>query len=169
MNKFFIIIILGLIISGCSASWHIRKAEQKCPECFAQKILVEYRDTTINIDTTFLIEFKDYLTIDTVPVITYEKEYIDKIVKILPTFDTIIKDERGLSAKIWMKKGKLQAKFNIDSSYIFRLQDSIIVLNKIITKTNTVKVEKKTQFLTYLIWVSAILILLFLIKIWKPK
>jgi len=169
MNKFFIIIILGLIISGCSASWHIRKAEQKCPECFAQKILVEYRDTTINIDTTFLIEFKDYLTIDTVPVITYEKEYIDKIVKILPTFDTIIKDERGLTAKIWMKKGNLQAKFSIDSSYIFHLQDSIIILNKIITQTNTVKTEKKPQFLTYLIWISAILILLFLIKIWKPK
>ena len=169
MNRFFIIIILGLVLGSCSANWHIRKAEQKCPECFKSKTLIEYRDTTIHIDTTFLLKFNDSLFIDTVPIITYEKEYVNKIVKILPTFDTIISQNNGLTAKICMNKGKLGASFNVDSSYIFQLKDSIKVLNKIITNYNTIKVENKPKFLTYLIWICISLALLFLIKIWRNK
>jgi hypothetical protein len=147
----YILISFLIIFSGCSAGWHIKRAEQKCPDCFKSEIKIEYRDTTIILDTLISVDFSDFLEFDTIPEIVYEKEYVNKLVKILPTFDTIIRQQNGLTAKIWMKKGILGANFEVDSTYIYHLQDSITILNQVITKTNTVKIEKEVTFKQYFI------------------
>lgn len=147
----YILILFLLIFSGCSAGWHIKRAEQKEPGLFKSEVQIEYRDTIIHLDTLINIDFTDFLEFDTVPDIVYEKVYIDKVLKLLPTFDTIIKTEKGLTAKIWMKKGVLNANFDVDSTYIYHLQDSISILNQVITKKNTVKIEKEATFKQYFI------------------
>lgn len=59
MNK-LLIIVIGLMLSSCSASWHIRKAQKKDPSLFTTEI-VKYVDTVIvevpKIDTLFKYEF----------------------------------------------------------------------------------------------------------------
>jgi len=169
MNKFFIIIILGLVIQGCSATWHINKALQKDPDIITTKTIIRNVRQKIAIDTVIHIPVKDFLFFADMPDILYDTVFIDKKIKLLPSFDTIVKDTSGTTVKIWMKKGRLFAEINTDKSIEYHLKDSINILNKIIENNTVIKTEKKPKFLTYLIWISAILILLFLIKIWKPK
>lgn len=156
--RYFLVFVL-LVFSGCSAGWHIKRAEQIEPGIF--KPTIEYRDTIIKLDTLISIDFSDFLDIDTTPNIVYETEYIDKVVKISASFDTIINVNRGLTAKFWMNKGRFGAKFEIDSSYIFHLEDSIKGLNKIIT--NTVIIENKATFKDYFKEVGIIVILILFI------
>ncbi len=164
--RYFLIFVL-FVFSGCSASWHIKRAEQIEPGIF--KPTIEYRDTIIKLDTLISIDFSDFMDIDTTPNIVYETEYIDKVVKIYASFDTIIRQQNGLTAKIWMKRGVLGAKFDVDSSYIFHLEDSIKGLNKIIT--NTVIIENKATFKDYFkevgIIVGLILFIVLLIVIFR--
>lgn len=159
---FFIIVIFGLICSGCSSAWYIKKARQKCPECF-QTIK---KDTTIVIDTTFTIEISDYIEIDTAPVFKYDTIIINNIKYLQPSFDTIFNVNEGLTAKIWLEKGRLGSRFDIDSSLIFQLQDSIKVLQKIEHKTEIIEKESK-GFERYFIYTIIILILILLIFIFK--
>ena len=147
----YILILFLLIFSGCSASWHIKRAEQKEPGIFKPTVKIEYKPVYIPIDTNINIDFSDFLDIDTTPNIVYKTEYIDKKIKIYPSFDTIINVNRGLTAKFWMNNGRFGARFEIDSSYIFHLQDSIRMLNKEITNTNTLKIEKEATFKQYFI------------------
>lgn len=60
MNKKLIIIIACLILTSCSASWHIRKAQKKDPSLFITEV-VKVIDTVIvevpRIDTLFKYEF----------------------------------------------------------------------------------------------------------------
>jgi hypothetical protein len=166
MRYLFILLIL---FSSCSGSWHIQRAEKLCPECFKSEVQIEYKDSIIYRDTIIELSFNDFLELDTTPDIRYEKVYIDNKIKILPTFDTIITEVRGLDARIWMNKGNLGYRFTIDSTTYYQLKDSISVLNKIITQTNTVKIEKQTPFKEYLLILVVILALGFLIVIFKKK
>lgn len=166
--RYYLVVFL-LIFSGCSASWHIKRAETKEPGIFKTDIQIEYRDTIIHLDTIFTLDVSDFLEIDTLPNIVYEKEYIDKVLRIYPSFDTIIKSEKGLTAKIWMRKGVLKANFEVDSSLIFHLKDSIVILNKVITEKNTIKIEKETPFKQYFVYLIIILALGFLIVLFKRK
>ena len=77
MNRFFIIVILGFILSGCSANWHIKKAIQKDPDILSKKISIEYIKEKIPIDTVFHIPLYEFLKLDTIPRIIYEKVYIN--------------------------------------------------------------------------------------------
>jgi hypothetical protein len=165
MRIVFQFLILGLIVSGCSARWHIQRAEQKCPDCFKSDVVVQYKDSIIYRDTTIELSINDFLELDTTPVIRYEKQYIDRKVIITPAFDTIIKEDRGLTAYIWMKQGRLKARFIIDSTLIYNYRDSITVLNKIIERTNTVKIENKLEFKDYFFISSFILSLLVILSI----
>ena len=163
MRLFFIVVIFGLISSGCSSAWYIKKARQKCPECFETTIVK--KDTTIKIDTTFYIDFADYIELDTAPVIKYDTIYQNNVQYLQPSFDTIIKANEGLTAKIWLKKGRLGAKFDIDSTLIYRLQDSIKILQK--TEHKTEIIQKETNFKQYFIYIAIILGLVLLIFIFK--
>jgi len=166
--KYSLIFVL-LLFAGCSGNWHLQRAEKLCPECFKSDITVQYKDSIIYRDTLIELSINDFLELDTTPNIRYEKVFIDKKIKILPTFDTIITEKRGLIANIWMTKGTLHATFEVDSSLIYLFQDSITVLNKIITQTNTVKIEKQGTFKQYFIYLIIILALGFLIVIFKRK
>jgi len=171
MNRILIVFFSIIILSGCSssklASYHIKKAKKSCPECFEQTYRIEYKDTIIYKDTTIELLLSDFLEIDTTPVIKFETEYVDKIVKIYPTFDTIIKSNKGLTAKIWMKRGRLNASFDVDSTLIHELKDSIRVLIKETTKTNTVITEEKTDVRKYFVYGVILLLLVLLIVILK--
>lgn len=162
MRVFFIIIVLGLL-SGCSSGWYIKKARQKCPECFETSIVI--KDTIIKIDTTFLLDFSDYVEVDTMPVIKYDTILKNKVHYLQPSFDTIIKVNDGLTAKIWMKKGRLGANFKVDSGLIYRLQDSIKILQK--TEHKTEIIQKEAGIKQYFIYIGVILVLILLIFIFK--
>jgi hypothetical protein len=162
MRLFFIVVIFGLISSGCSSAWYIKKARQKCPECF-QTIK---KDTTIVIDTTFMIEISDYIEIDTAPIFKYDTIIINNIQYLQPSFDTIIDVNEGLTAKIWLEKGRLGSRFDIDSSLIFQLQDSIDVLLNAGYKIEYVEKESK-GFERYFVYIAIILGLILLIFIFK--
>lgn len=161
------LLILLILFSSCSGSWHIQRAEKLCPECFKSEIQIEYKDSIIYRDTIIELDFTDFLELDTTPDIRYEKVFIDNKIKILPTFDTIITEKRGLIANIWMNKGKLGYRFEVDSTTYYQLKDSISVLNRIITETNTVKIENKDGFRQYFIYGVVLLGLILLIVIFK--
>jgi hypothetical protein len=43
----FVIVVILLLLSGCSASWHVRKAQKKDPSLFV-------RDTVTTVDTVWI-------------------------------------------------------------------------------------------------------------------
>lgn len=147
----YLSIFLLLFLGSCSASWHIQRAERLDPGIFKPTVKIEYEPVYIPIDTIFTVDFSDFLDIDTTPNIIYETEYIDKVVKIYASFDTIYEAQKGLKVRFWMNRNQFGSKFEIDSSYIFHLQDSIQVLNKVITNTNTAIIENKIGFKQYFI------------------
>lgn len=130
MRSFFIIFIFGLSLVGCKSSWYIEKAKEKCPECFEldtsiQEIVFKL-DTTINIDTTFLI----YLPTDTVRI----EKLIPKNVKLEPVYE-----KNGIiNVEVSANNGKLEILSYLDSTMWYRLQDSIKIKNAIIKRNKTI-------------------------------
>jgi len=163
MRLFFIVVIFGLISSGCSSAWYIKKARQKCPECFETTIVK--KDTTIKIDTTFYIDFADYIELDTTPVIKYDTIYQNNVQYLQPSFDTIIDVSENITAKIWMINGRLGFKFDVASTLPYHLQDSIKIPQK--TEHKTEIIQKETNIKQYFIYIAIILGLVLLIFIFK--
>jgi len=167
MKRILTLFLAAILLSSCSASWHIKKAKNKCPECFSDSIIVEYKDSIIYRDTLINISFQDFLEVDTVPEIKYDTVFVDKVKKILPSFDTIILEKNGLKTNVSMFKGRLFVRTDVDSSYIFELKDSIKILNKETTKTETVIVKEKStikQIFIYVVIALAIILLIILFK-----
>jgi hypothetical protein len=176
MKKHFIVLILGLVLSGCSTSWHIKKAEQKCPECFESSldtiINIIKKDTIIKIDTTILLDFSDYIEIDE-PI-----KIRDTIVKLKPFIsDVITKTKEGVIVKIWVKNNRILANIDIDTSLRFhykqqlRLKDALIQRHvEVIREKNTI-IKEKTKFLDWfklgLILLGVLVLTYILIRIFK--
>ena len=136
MKKYFFILILGLIISGCSSSYHIKKAKNICPECFKQDTsiteLVFKRDTIIKIDTNILVLLpRDTVFIDTT------------IRKLKPySFKPIYAKNGIINVKVFMTRGVLKVTSHLDSAMIYRFQDSIRVKDAIISNLKEVTIEQ---------------------------
>ena len=165
MKRNVLYLMILIMLSGCSANWHLTTAMKKDPDIIKSEKTIEWIKSKIGIDTTLRVPIKDILTLDTVPVIRYEKEYINEKEYIYPSFDTIVDRSNGLTAKIWMFKGKLGYEFEIDSTATVQLKDSIEALNKVITDKTVVKIKEKGVFRQYFIYVIIILVIILLIKI----
>lgn len=142
MKKAGLFIILGFLLSGCSVKWHLRQVEKKCPDCFKTETRIEYRDSIVYRDTIIELDINDYFELDTTPIIKYEKEIINNKIYLQPSFDTVIKGDRGLTAYIWLTKGRLTARFIVDSTLYYNYKDSILVLNKIIKERTIIKPDQ---------------------------
>jgi len=170
---FYLIVIL--LFSSCSASWHVKRAEWKQPDIFKSKtdtiIKIEYSDLLVKLDTIINV----ILPRDTVK--------IDSLVfrTLRPSFDKIVKKNGIITANVWMVKGRLNVETYLDSAMIYLLQTKIRVKDakikelKIINNENTVTIEKQsTKIKTFLIWlkwigiaVGSLVVLVIIYKIYK--
>ena len=135
-NSIFIIVILGLVLSGCSASFHVRKAKLKCPECFEldttiNEIVIK-KDTVIYLDTNITILLpRDTASIDTT------------IKKLKPySFKPIYVENGVINMEISMNYGNLIVNSWLDSTMVYRYQDSILIKDAIISNLREVIVEQ---------------------------
>jgi len=141
MKKIIFVLFLVFILSGCSTTWYINKAEKICPECFKQDTniinKITKRDTVIYVDSTFLIPFNDSLNVNE-PI-----KYKDSIIYIKDfNSDTIIKTKDGIEAKIWIKDSSINATFKIDSTLEYQLKDTIRIKDAIINNLREVVIYK---------------------------
>lgn len=146
---FYLIVII--LFSSCSANWHIRKAKTKCPECFKQDTVINETqiiklDTTIYLDTNINV----ILPRDTVKI---EKQ-IPKFINY--SFNKIIKTQGIITTEAELKNGNLEIISYLDSSFVYRLQDSIrlekaktIKLSKIVIEKDVI-IEKQTSWIKWL-------------------
>jgi hypothetical protein len=99
-------------------------------------------------------------------VFKYDTIIINNIQYLQPSFDTIIDVNEGLTAKIWLEKGRLGSRFDIDSSLIFQLQDSIKMLQKTGYKIEYVEKESKgfERYFVYIVIILGLILLIFIFK-----
>ena len=159
MKKLLCFGIIALLITSCSANWHIKRAIQKDSSVFDSDVDIEYRDTIIYRDTTIQYEFMKSIEINAFPEISLENVYIDGSSQLLPSFEAITTEEEGFSLVVWMEKGQLKAIAEIDSTLIFQLQDSILLLNEIRTHTNTVQIKERCSFKDCFIFLASLFII----------
>lgn len=167
MKQFFIILILGFMLSGCSTNWYIQKAKLKCPECFELDTTISQTvftlDTIIKIDTNILI----LLPRDTV-----------KIIKLIPKTNEVqyIKKKNGIiTVEVFINKDKVNIISFLDSAIWYKYRDEIIIKDAIIHDLKTVTVkqniiikDQKKTLKDYLKWIKGgviILIVLFVFGI----
>jgi hypothetical protein len=157
-NKIFIVLVLGLMLSGCSSSWHIKKARKICPECFEMDTtiteLVIKKDTIIRLDTLILVALPpDTIKIDSL---------IFKTLK--PNIKPFTKKEGIITTKVEMIRGRLFVTSFLDSTYLYRLRESIRIKDAQITilKKESVKqtviIEKQNKLIKWVKIVSVWLI-----------
>ena len=178
MKNFFIVVFLGLVLGSCSvsqrASWHVQRAERLDPTIFKRDTITKLVPYFFYLDTNIKFQLKDNYNFKATPNIVYETDTIENEVKILPSFDTIVRNQRGLTAKIWMNQGELFANLSIDSVFYKHVEDSIraeIEQNEIQT---TVTIEKQISWLKWLKWLKialislvSLVILVLIVKILK--
>lgn len=136
MKKIAIYFVIILLISGCSASWHIKRAEWKEPELFNKKvdtvINITKRDTTIYLDTLISV----ILPRDTVFIDTFLK-------KLKPySFKPIYAKNGIINVKASMTKGVLNLSSYLDSALLYQFNDSIRIKNAIISNLTEVTSEQ---------------------------
>ncbi len=136
MRRLLFVFLLGLVLSGCSTTWHINKARDRCPECFTQDTtiteIVVKRDTVIRIDTNIIILLpRDTAKIDTM------------IKKLRPySFKPVYAKNGVINVEVSMTRGTLSVISHLDSTFIYRYRDSIRIRNAIISNLRTVTTEQ---------------------------
>lgn len=82
MMRWLSIVTFALLLSGCSAQWHLRKAVKKDP-------FILKKDTLVMVDTVVTppVELKDTVVLKKVDTLTVFKERLK--VKVFRSFDTI--------------------------------------------------------------------------------
>jgi hypothetical protein len=137
-----LIIAIALLLSSCSAQWHLKRAIELDPNIIKSKFTtlteVHKRDTLMWFSKTLLLPMpKDTVKMDTL-VLPDTK----------PSFNPVIKKQGIITAKIWMEKGRLKTIISLDSTLIYNLRDSIRLKDAIIerqttiNKENTIVIEK---------------------------
>jgi hypothetical protein len=128
------IIILSLLLSGCSATWHIQKAVQKKPNILKTDTIVKNittkRDTTILLDTNITV----LLPRDTVR--------IERILSKYVTLDPIKEKNGIITVEACINNGKLNILSYLDSTMIYRYKDSLLIKDAIISNLREITVEQ---------------------------
>lgn len=150
---FYLIVII--LFSSCSGTWHLNRAKYKSPELFTEKI-----DTIINLtrlDTTIFLDtlINVILPRDTVKI----DSLVFKTLK--PSFNVITKKNGIITENIWMNKGRLYSETYLDSALWYQYQDSIRVkdakiyeLRTINTKQTVTIKNQETKLKTFLNWIK---------------
>jgi hypothetical protein len=130
---------------GCSSSWHVRKAKEKCPECFTSDTTINevvFRlDTVINIDTTI----KVILPRDTVR--------IEKLIPKNVYFEPIYQKNGIINVEVFIEKGELNIVSYLDSAMLYDIEmeievkDSIIIHQSIIIDNQYNDIQKKDKWI----------------------
>lgn len=160
ISKFFIVLILGLILGGCSVSkramWHVKKAEQLDPSIFKldtiiNKSIIVKLDTVIKLDTNINV----ILPRDTVK--------IEKLIPVNRNFNKVVKKQGIITTEAEAIKGMLYINSYLDSSFIYNLQTEITIKDAKIKELNTI-VRQKTVIIekqiSWLKWLKIALIIL---------
>ena len=135
----YILPLLILILSGCSAEWHLSKAVDKNPELLKGKTMI-VTDTVV----TEPIVVKDTVTISQVDTVEIVKDKFR--VKIMRSYDTLIIDGgcdadtivRTLEVKVpvveYKERSTLFDKIYKSSFYILIISITILVLRDVIRR-----------------------------------
>lgn len=158
-------ILLLLLLSGCSAEYHLKKAIEKDSGILETEADTITRIETKAADTLIIRETKTVfkLRTDTVRI----TETIEQVF----TFDTIRATNGIANAITWMTSGNVNLETWAATDTIIKLKDTIKVKQKIITKyrditkTQQAKIQKYSRFEEYIRWAAWILGLLVLIGI----
>ena len=156
-------LVVMILLSSCSAGWHIKRAEWKDPGIFEPKTdtVIEkvYSDTTIVIDTIISVTLpRDTVKIDSLVPITSDM-----------SFDPILKKNGIITTRVEMIKGRLLVESYLDSTLLHRLQYEITIRDALITELttinnqNTVIIEKKETLLNWIKWIVLSIFVLFII------
>lgn len=152
MKKILKFVLIALLLNSCSASWHIKKAKEKQPELFKAdttiETIIQKLDTVIYLDTNIIVQ----LPRDTVK--------IEKLIPISRNFDKVTKRQGIITTEVEAIKGMLKVNSYLDSSFIYRLQDSIRIKNAKITKLQKVSINQEItiqQQRTLIDWLKIIL------------
>lgn len=137
----YLVIILSIIMTGCSAQWHLNKALKKDP-----KIIDTKADTVINKQVTFSdtviqvekqVKFKvlsDTVTVDSI--------VIKEVNQTIEPFE-IVSNDSIAHARVSIYKGKLNIKVWAVLDTLVYYKDSIRLKNKTIENQKTVIQENK--------------------------
>lgn len=153
--KYVSLIVIVLLLSSCSASWHIKKAIEKDPESFKS-------DTTI---TKIVFKTDTIITLDTIISIILPRDTvkIDSLVfrTIRPSFKKITKKNGIITTEVSMYKGVLKVNSFFDSSMVYnlrmkiRLKDAKIRELITINTRNEVTIKnQETKLKTFLNWIK---------------
>lgn len=157
--KYFIIILL---LSGCSAEYHLKKALDKDSDILEVKADTVTRIEVKEADTAFIRETETVfkLRTDTVKIV---KTITKKI-----SFDTIKATNGIANAVTWIDAGDVNLQTWAVMDTVIKLQDTIRFKQEIITKyrdiieTKQAKIQKYSKFEEYVRWAAWILGLLIL-------
>lgn len=150
MLKFILIalaFIAAMLLSSCSAQWHLQKAIEKDPNIIKTKTFylkeTHKRDTLIFIQKPILLAMpRDTARIDSVV-------FKDTSLSFAP----IIKKQGIVTISVEMNKGKLSAFATVDSTMIYNLRDSVRLKDAIIdnlilkTKETSIVIDKYDSLL----------------------
>ncbi len=150
MYKKIFILILIVLMSGCSASWHLERALQKDDSILDVKAdttqidSIEYKDTTISVTDTVTVKLKsDTAFLDTVVYDTIEQKKC-RFGKITAHSDD------GIAHATVYHDGSLKLKAYATLDTVHVLQDSIDYLRKryinqiIINKATKATINKRS-------------------------
>jgi uncharacterized lipoprotein len=134
MKKIGVILFVVLILSGCSASWHIDRALKIDPDILETtydttlEVNVSFKDTTVFLEQAVKVEWisdTGHVQTDTV----YECEDI-------PPIKAFSKDSSAM-AEAWVKDGRLNQK-------VWAKKDTVLILRD----TATITVEMYDSLMT---------------------
>jgi len=132
-----LIILIALLLSSCSAQWHIKRAIELDPNIISLKLTtlkeVHKRDTLMWFSKTILLAMP------------HDTAKIDSVVfkDTSLSFGPIVKKQGIVTLTVSMTNGVLHASASVDSTMIYNLRDSIRIKNAIIEKQTTTISESK--------------------------
>lgn len=140
--KTILIGIIALLLSSCSAQWHMQRALEIDPSIVKSKLTVlketRKRDTLMFFHKTVILAMPS------------DTARIDSVVftDIKPSFGPIVKKQGIVTISVEMIEGRLKAFATVDSTMIYDLRDSILLKDAIvdnlttINKENTIVIDK---------------------------
>lgn len=140
--KTILIGIIALLLSSCSAQWHLQRALEIDPTIIKSTSIklteVHKRDTLIFINRPVILAMpRDTARIDSTV-----------FTDIKPSFGPIVKKQGIVTLTVEMIEGRLKAFATVDSTMIYdlkfqvRIKDAIIDRQTTVIKENTIVIDK---------------------------
>lgn len=130
--KSILAVLIVVVLSSCSAQWHLNRAVEKDPNIVKSTVLtlkeVHRRDTLVVFSKTVLLQMP------------HDTARIDSIVikDTTISFGPIVKKQGIITLSVKMNMGRLIAFATVDSTMIYNLRDSIRLKNALVDRQNTI-------------------------------